>query len=79
MQWLFLKCQSVMGNTPRLCSGVTQESDIFQHYKAVMKNIKYSDFQNCVLKRLVQNVIDPLHNFSEEIKKPNLTSLLQLT
>ena len=44
-----------------------------------MKNIKYSDFQNPFLNRLLQDIIDPLHNFSDEIKKLLVTSLLQLT
>ena len=71
-----------LGKTPRSCSGVTQASDISQDFKAekkVMKNIKYSDFQNPVLKQLLQDIMDSLHNFSDEIKKLMVTSLLQLT
>ena len=44
-----------------------------------MKIIKYSDFQNSVLKQLLQDIIDPLHNLSDEIMKLMVTSLLQLT
>ena len=56
--------------SPRSCSGVKQVSDISLYFKAeneVMKNIKYSDFQNPVLKRLLQDIIDPLHNYYGDI------------
>ena len=59
---------------------LTQASDIFHDFKAKeknMKNIKYSDFQNPVLKRLLNGIINPLHYFSAEIKKLVVTSLLQ--
>ena len=58
--------------------GITQESDISQDFKAgkVMKNIKYSDFQNLISKRLLQDITNPFQNFSEEIKKILVTSLL---
>jgi hypothetical protein len=78
---LFRQARVILGKTPRSCSAVTQSSDIsndFKSEKRVMKTAQYQDFQNPVLKALIQECTDPLGNFSDEAKKLLVNSLLQL-
>lgn len=78
---LFRLAFVILGKTPRSCSGVTQASDISNGFKAekkVMKTAQYRGYDNPVLKNLLQECIGPLFNFSDELKKLLINSLLQL-
>jgi hypothetical protein len=78
---LFRLAFVILGKTPRSCSGVTQASDISNGFKAekkVMKTAQYRGYENPVLKDLLQECIGPIFNFSDELKKLLINSLLQL-